>query len=959
MLNLALSVLNFIINIPALGLIYYFWKPVTDWYLAKVPALGVDLYLSATYATYHLKHFSLPFNSFKDIWFGGSPLLLDFPQLVFYFMVPFVAKWGGPVGIQYFTMFSLFIFVICCYFLFFKLSRSQGLALFLATLVLLSPNIYGSATWAGSIPYFASQTFFPLSLLLGAFYLERANLRLLCGLILVTGIGFLIHPLGVLAFLIPSVYLIILFGGFYAKFPIKKIIGHFLIYNFGWIIAAFSTTHGYVINFLSQRALPNIVTSTSGAVEQTSEGANAIANFYKSQIIRLYEQSNPLVFKVLALGVVLFLIGFVLDKNKKRILTIIPFILIAAYCAALPAANLANIINLFRHDPYRAFWQFPVALGTLAAAFWGYFISAIFQRLSSGSFIRMTSFGAGFVLSLGFAVLTYVSFNNQIKGVISVIERDSEYTSAFPEALGIWIEKNQLSELKSQLVPSFMDPNDKNKRLYDADATVNIWWNTLFDMPLARGYLDPPIGTQNRGGFFWLDIAIANETLVRDFKIEENVAFNNSIFLIDWYAIGYFEGGRISSKGPSAGPSSYLIKNNVFDKEEKTTAYGGILKWQTASGKPELVKDLPQSLNYYRVADGYTSPILYPTNASPIVVFSSFAGYEDILRILASDNWNSKKIIPVNGGPFIDDLNLEQLEKFDAVILHDYKYHNQKKAFENLEKYVNSGGKLFIDTGSEVKESKNELLPAVFPIGASERKNWGREWDLKSGSSDILKDVDTSKFGPLVFNQDSWKLVTADPEKLGKGAKPILTNRDRLLLVERKVGDGQVIWSGINLPYHYNQYKSVDEAKLFLNILSQFTDVSEKRPLPAETQWLSPERVVIKTDEKAKGVLFKEEGWKGWTARVDGKSLPIYLAGPTFPGFMYVPLAKAGGEQMKVEFRYRGTPLYWMVFLVNMASILFLTDIFALRGKVFGKLFYKIFDRVLGRVSVWWRREEE
>ena len=43
---------------------------------------------------------------------------------------------------------------------------------------------------------------------------------------------------------------------------------------------------------------------------------------------------------------------------------------------------------------------------------------------------------------------------------------------------------------------------------------------------------------------------------------------NVSKFLIDWYAVNYFQGGVLSSKGPSPGLSSYLVNNKVFDQKQ-------------------------------------------------------------------------------------------------------------------------------------------------------------------------------------------------------------------------------------------------------------------------------------------------------------------------------------------------------------------------------------------------------
>lgn len=962
MFKILLNIGSLALHIPAIFAIYYFWQPISNWFLSKVPAIGVDLYLSVTYAAYHLRHFGLVFNQFKDIWFGGYPLMRDFPQLAFYLMMPFVFLGGPVVGVQHFVMFALIFLAVNCYFLYFKLSHNHGLALFLAVLVLISPNIYGSATWAGSIPYFFSQSLFPLGLLAGAFYMEKASWRAMAAMILVTGLGILIHPLSVLTFLIPSLWLLIIFAGVYQSLPIKKIIRHFFLYSIGSLLAGFFYTYDFLLTFFTQMVLPGVATSVSGGGSSASGAPDGIAQFYKDQIQLLTTRTDEMMLKVLAVGTILFLVSVILARKRKKAILAVPFILILTWAYVHPSVNLAGIVSILKHDPYRAFWQFPIAVGALASFCWGSFFSTISEKLGDKSFIKISKVVLSLAITCIFAISTFFVYGNRYQRFIEMLETNIEYSSAFPEALGIKIKNDELAKLSKELLPSFMDPNDKNKRLYSADATVNLWWNAFFETPLVRGYIDPPIGSQNRGGFFWTDIAIANDSLVRDFKVSEDLALSNALFLIDWYGIFYFEGGRASSRGPSPGPSTYLLKNGVFEKEEARFTHGVVFKWLTASGKPEVNLDVPQNLNFYKIKDSLTSPILYPTNASVILIFSNDPGYEDIMRLLASQNINSKALIPVYAKAGLDDFSERQLATFDAVFLHQYDYKNKNKAFGNFQKYVNGGGKVFVDTGGESKDSESDDLPEIFPFKKSERVGYGKNWDLKATESPITEGIKLEDFGPLIFNEDEWKISTSTDNNLKQGANVLLSHKGKPVLVERDIGKGKVIWSGLNLAYHYNQYKKEAESALFINIVKSFVDISQQEPVSAKTRWEKPEKVTIESTTNTRGVLFKEQGYSGWSAKkVSGKglrNLPIYLAGPTFPGFMYVPVYDAGGP-FKVEFRYSGTPLYWFVAFVNAAVVILLLDLILLNGKIFGKGYKMVWRRALKSVGTWWRKEEE
>lgn len=953
--------LNILLHIPAIAAIYYFWQPISNWYFGKVPALGIDLYLSATYVNYQLRHFSLPFNSFKDIWWAGLPLARDNPQLVYYLMMPFAAIFGAPLGIGKFAMVSLIVMIVSCYFLFYKLSKNHGISLALSVLILLTPNMYRSATWAGSIPYFSSEVFFPLGLLAGALYIGKPTAKYLAAMIFICGVGILVHPLGILAFLAPSLLMIILIGGLYNSLSKGRITLHLFSLVIGLILASFTFSYDYVITLVTQQVLPagiGVSTSFGGG-----SSASATENFYKTQIPVLLNHTNPWLFKLLIASFGVFVIGLIFSKKRKKALAILPFVLVLAYTAFHPWANLSGFIVLFRHDPYRAFWPFAIACGALAAACWGFFLSSIEERLSHKQFLLTFNLLFGLVVTGTFVIFAYSTFASDFNKSISVIDAESEFSSAYPEALSIKLKKDDLISLKSKVLPSFISADEKNRRLYDADATVNVWWNSFFDVPLVRGYVDPPIGLQNRGGYFLLDIGIANDSMTRDFKVSEKVAKNTTLFLIDWYGIGYFEGGRLGSKGPSPGPSSYLLQNNIFDRQEEITTHGAILKWQTASGKPELIPDLPQTLKFYKVADNSTSPILYPTNASAVIVFGTAAAYEDIWRMLASENVNSKKLIVVYGGYFVDDVSPQRLKDFDAVFLDEYHYHNKDKAFDALQKYVNEGGKVFMDTGAESKESNNDQLPELFPMKSSERKGLGKSWDLTKSNDDVVKEVDLSKFGPPIFSNDEWKLsFVPDDANLRQGSEVILRQKGKPILVRRSLGQGKVVWSGLNLAYHYNQYKSDDEAKLFINILGAFADISERQPLVAKTQWQAPERINIETQSKPRGILFKEQGWDGWSARLasqGNKKLPIYLAGPTFPGFMYVPI-KTNTSTVKLNFSYNGTFVYWFAALVNILTWLLLLDLIILNGWVVKRLiFTKLGSKVVRKVLFWWEKEDE
>ena len=124
-------------------------------------------------------------------------------------MIPFAKELGTVYGIQIYVLASLFLLIVFSYLLYFHLSKSRTLAFLISLFVLYSVNIYGSFTWGGSLPFFATQFFLPLVLLLASKYLETQNSRWFFAAILTTGLGFFLHPLPIFAFVVPTVSILL------------------------------------------------------------------------------------------------------------------------------------------------------------------------------------------------------------------------------------------------------------------------------------------------------------------------------------------------------------------------------------------------------------------------------------------------------------------------------------------------------------------------------------------------------------------------------------------------------------------------------------------------------------------------------------------------------------------------------------------------------------------------------
>ena len=954
-------------------IIYYLCQPIFNWYLSKVPIIGVDFYHSVSNVSYLAKNLN-PIASFVDNFYAGYPLFKVFTSLHWYLMIPFAEFLGNIRGLQIYVLLTLFLLIVACYLLYYHLTKSRVLALLLAIFVLYSVNIYGSATWGGSLPFFATQFFLPLVILFTDKYILTANMRWFWAGILVSGLGFLGHPLPMFAFGLPSVAILIfcslkvnagsIFTNLFIRFR------QIFIFVIGSLLVALPVSNQQIVHtiiaFISHGPVtlltfikPNVPGAPAAGIQTPTQGLSDVDIFYRGLVKLLYLDTNIWLFWLLIFGVILFILTFIFIHKKSLLIRVLPFILIVVFAAAHTFLN-AYGFTILSQGWYRQFWAFPIVLGALVAVLWGEFFSLVREKLRfKNPIFGLTLSNLPFIaFALIFSMIGYLFFTTKTDRVIETLDFKSEISSAHPQALSIKTSKKELDELKEQLLPSFIDPSDKNKRLYEADALVNIWWPSLYWLPLVKGYTDPPIGNSQKGGFFWLDIAIANDTIVRDFNVPEEIAFNNALFLIDWYGIYYYEGGRVAVSA-SVGPSSYLVNNDVFDKNEQTTVYGALIKWQTPSGKPELNLEIPQYLNFYKVRDKLTSPVVYANNAPAILVFSDLSGYEDFLRGIAASNINSKYLIPVNAGRFIDDYDSKEFSQFEAIFLSNYDYHNKDKAFELLAKFAKNGGKIFIDTGAESRESGSKRLPEVFPINSSNREGYGKNWEFEVTEDPISKDIKFEDFGPLIFNDGEWKLASTD-EAVRGDAKVILGHRGKPIIVRYPFGNGEIVWSGMNLLYHMNQYKSVEEMRFFTNIVKELVPISLSAVGRAEVVWEKPEKIIIKSPEGAGGILVKEEAYAGWKAILKSpkrENLPIFKAGPTYPGFIYIPLKENGPYE--VEIKYSGE--FWAYFYYGLSAILilFLLDKAVFNGFFLTRRLTLFSNRTSQKLGGWWEKEEE
>ncbi len=975
-----------------MGTIFWQWFPVAKWYYTYRPILGIDFYNTVTYVSYLSRHFAFPFNGWKYIWWSGVPFSSDYPLLHMYLILPLTKFFTSPQAVQMYVLFTITVYLAFAYLLFFKVSRNQILSAVLSISVGLSPGLYGALIMGGSLPYFATQMFLPLLLWLLFNYFESGSKRWFYLAAMSLGISFLGHPqIGIISYTPVILILFLLHPVSEANLNYKKRLINIVLFFVVAVIVGYGQMWQYVgttpLDSLSRipRVLrsffgvKSISVSLGGGVSESSipyETLMAIKKYDADQIVRIWKDSFLLLNYLLAGALSLIPFIFLLKKRKSEILGVLGGLLIVLYYIAY-AWLATKGINVFHGGWYRTFWPISFSVGLFVAYTWGDFIATVKERFtalnSTISSITLFIFSGIIFGSIGAMFFSMIPVSKIISSI--EIPKYRQNSSAFPDALNVYIEPKEFTKISKMVVPDWLNPNDQNYRFYEVDQKVSIWWNTFFNMPQFRGYIDSPIGDV-AGNYYWATTAITQSSdrrniLVENWKVPADIAYNNALFLIDWFSIKYIESEH--ERSDSFNPlTTYIEGSEIFNKKDKVVIPGWVKFAETPDEQPiRWEPEVEEYLTYYEIKDTFTSPIAHPTDAATIGMIGNSESYNSLIRTLATLDLNSRSIIPIKLGEKIDDVSLDNLKDMDMILLYGYDYQNHESAWRKIENFVKDGGRVLIETGSDVKQTSTidlpaafpKELPAVFPISSTQKKQIGTVWDLQTAGTIETNNIDLTKFAPPLIDNNAWYFSLPVETEMRTGAQAIISNGNIPLIVSWNFGSGKVIWSGVNFPYHINIHKNLEEATLFKNLLESLVDISVVDYTNYQSQRVAAGKVEI-NGKGAKGVLLRDEFYPGWNAKISASkyngNTRIYRAGPALMGFMYVkipPILQT--EDFTVTYSYRGDPQMYFWSLVSFMAVLLILDYSFLGSRTVVPLLGKIYIPFANRVKKWWSKDDD
>ena len=402
------------------------------------------------------------------------------------------------------------------------------------------------------------------------------------------------------------------------------------------------------------------------------------------------------------------------------------------------------------------------------------------------------------------------------------------------------------------------------------------WINSSTDVPQTRGYQQQ--GLLHADWQYWLEQTVWSP----------QPEYSQTDFLLDWYGIKWLYGG----------PDPAVVKGFESRPDLFTP----------------LAPTLPAGARTFEYAKA--SPILSARSTRAALVIAGDAAYTLIVKSLALSGFDSRSVILVRGGEYLDGRTAAELGQFSQVILYGFKVHDPVRAMATLDAYVRGGGSVVMEANNspfEVADSSSDPIP-----GTQIRKiGIGPDWNLEGNASPILSGIDLAGFAPATYQGGPWGISYIPASAVRSWAQPVLMSGGRPVMVAGTLGRGRVVWSGLNLPYHIVSNKAADESRLLAQEIAWAAPDTATDPAYDAT-FVNPDLRRITVSAPATGVLLKENWFQDWHATINGVAATLYAAGPDF---MYVPLGQSVRFPARVEIAFTPSTSEQLADNISVAAI--------------------------------------
>lgn len=889
------------------------WLPLADIYYRFELPIGVDAVNFVYYTLNFRENMAFPVSAWKSQAFEGMPRLLDSSWLHFYLIQPLVSLTSVLEAAKLYPLIFHFLFLLFSYFLFYEISSNYLLAFGLTFLLSRTGAIYIPLYDSGVVLSSLSHTFFPAMFYFLTRFVKRGEEKSLVLAAVMLALGMYTHPgTTVVATAVPAVIFLTFFTSKEVSFfDIRKKLGvsfkFFLIWGLvgGLVIGphAFSK----VFEGGHQWLRVNLVRSEKA--------------FY--YLFSRLDQTIFLAIMVLAVLPTLFFI-----KRINRLF--LPFFLILFYHFLFQLGLWLgkNPLGGFMF-PHRIYWAGIVSFLALVAALASPRGMETLTKAKKGVYWLFTGLVMPAILISTWRlslpeVLNFLPDSYFSKDSFSAKQIDPglAYTETFLASRGTDL--------------SFFEEGGIDYRFYALDYAANLKLGTVLPLPQAKGGFHYSTA-KNVNWFAWLDAVVSRESQQEE-TIEAYVAEQQSLFLIDWYAIRYL----LSSFRDPGILADWFLTDSPY-VEVSTGGSSPLLKI-----RPEL-----------------TSPIVVANQAKVIGFVGSDAGYDVFLRDLGILNYNSKYVIPIRFAEHLEDIEEADLKNLDGLFVYSYREKSKEghlAAWEKVTDFVKGGGVVLVETGSDSPEKYLSSLPDIFPIERIEEESLGTEWRVTQ-KGDLFSEIDFSELSPLIYEGSYWGVGYGTA--LRPGGETSLALKGEIVVAEKRVGEGKVVWSGLNFPYrsHYFSENAAKEIQILKFILDKVFGVTQSKSINFVSERPKSEKVIV-SGQGASGVLFKENYYGGWAAEIAAgdfsQRLKIYPAGVEM---MYIPFPREIREkEFKLILAYRGKPENWFFLGVTVLGWFYVLDSFLTHHKLTKKILSPLtnqLEKFRGKTASWWDKDEE
>jgi len=217
--------------------------------------------------------------------------------------------------------------------------------------------------------------------------------------------------------------------------------------------------------------------------------------------------------------------------------------------------------------------------------------------------------------------------------------------------------------------------------------------------------------------------------------------------------------------------------------------------------------------------------------------------------------WGPKKI---------DALNINDLLKYDALILYNYDYDSESKANLLLREYLANGGNILVDCYNS---------PPILGIKPMQVAYYGEINAKVMLNHSIFNGINISNFSPAIWEGDVWNCVVYPGYE---GDVLLRINHYPAIRLLNK-GKGKIMLLGFNLFYHAEYYRNDDEKRLLANMIDWLANVDMPLIVDMEVLERSPTSITVKVNASTTpiSVVTKVPYYPGWTCEINGASSEI------------------------------------------------------------------------------------